>query len=145
MKRYGLIVLALVGLLLVFLFQRISYAALWNQVVPEAVAIESSNTIFIVNKTVRLILNDALSMLLIWSLFQNRSYLRMAFFIFIIELDIVLPVYFFFKLTMEGPSEISSPLLSQIHRMIVNPLVMFLLIAGFIYQRTINHKSKPYR
>lgn len=141
MTRYGLIVLALVGLLLVFLFQRVSYVAVWNDLVPQAMNIENSNTVFIVNKTMRLILNDALSMLLIWSLFQNKSYLRMAFIIFLIEVGVILPIYFSLKLTMEGPTEISSPLLSQIHRMVVNPLVMLLLIAGFIYQRAITRGS----
>jgi len=137
MKKFILIAIAMGGLLLVFLFQKVSYAEWWNRIAPEAISIESSNMAFIVNKTVRLILNDAFCMLLIWSLFENRGYLRIAFFLFLIEIGVVLPLYFFFKLWLEGPTEISSPLLSQIHRMVVNPLLMFLLIAGLIYQRTI--------
>lgn len=138
MKKFVLITIALSGLLIIFIFQKFNYAAWWNGIVPQVVSIESANLIFIVNKTARLILNDAFCMLLIWSLFENRNYVRVAFFLFLIELFIVLPLYFFFKLWLEGPTEISSPLLSQIHRMVVNPLLMVLLIAGLIYQRSIN-------
>jgi hypothetical protein len=52
-----------------------------------------------------------------------------------VEVFLLLPAYFIVKLTLEGDSEISSPLLSQIHRLIVNPLLMFLLMVGFVYQR----------
>jgi hypothetical protein len=39
------------------------------------------------------------------------------------------------KLGWEGDSEISSPLLSFVHRLIVNPLLMFVLMAGLVLQR----------
>jgi exosortase F-associated protein len=137
MKKNLLIATALIGLILIFLFQKVSYAGLWNLFAPQAFSIENVNVVFIFNKTLRLILNDALCMLLIWSIFENRSYFRVAFLLFMTELVLVLPIYFFFKLRLEGPSELSSPLLSQIHRMVVNPLLMFLLILGFMYQRSI--------
>lgn len=141
MKQFIQIAIAIGGLLLVFLFQKVSYAAWWNAVVPSAVAVESANLVFIINKTIRLVLNDALCMLLIWGLFENRSYLRIALYLFLTELFLVLPLYFFFKLSLEGPTELSSPLLSQVHRMVVNPLLMVLLIAGFIYQRSVRAHS----
>jgi len=50
------------------------------------------------------------------------------------EFFILLPIYFIMKLSLEGDSEISSPLLSQLHRMIVNPLLMIILILGLVYQ-----------
>jgi exosortase F-associated protein len=137
MKKNLLIATALIGLILIFLFQKVSYAGLWNLFAPQAFSIENVNVVFIFNKTLRLILNDALCMLLIWSFFENRSYFRVAFLLFLTELVLVLPIYFFFKLRLEGPSELSSPLLSQIHRMVVNPLLMFLLILGFMYQQSI--------
>ncbi|QLH31137.1 MAG: hypothetical protein HWD62_00650 [Cyclobacteriaceae bacterium] len=95
MKKYIQIAIAIGGLLLVFLFQKVSYAAWWNAVVPSVVAVESANLVFIINKTIRLILNDALCMLLIWGLFENRSYLRIALYLFLTELFLVLPLYFF--------------------------------------------------
>jgi exosortase F-associated protein len=93
-------------------------------------------TTFIINKTFRLILNDCLCFGLIYSLFGERKYVRTAFFVFCFELFFILPVYFIFKLVLEGTSEISSPLLSQIHRLVVNPMLMLILIIGFYFQRS---------
>lgn len=117
------------------MLQRFSYAHALNSLLPDSLQIINPNTIFIVNKTIRLILNDAACVCLIYALFPGRNYLRIAFYVFLVELFIILPIYFIFKLTLEGDSELSSPLLSQIHRLIVNPLLMFLLMAGFLYQR----------
>ncbi|MBL7843336.1 MAG: hypothetical protein KF846_03570 [Cyclobacteriaceae bacterium] len=133
MKNVVLISVALLILVLVFVFQRFNYALALNSLVP--FQIENPNTIFVINKTIRLVLNDTACMMLIFVWFKQRQYLTLAFFIFLIELFILLPVYFIIKLSLEGDSEISSPLLSQVHRLIVNPLLMFLLMAGFVYQR----------
>ncbi|MBX2916316.1 MAG: hypothetical protein KF856_13680 [Cyclobacteriaceae bacterium] len=141
MIRYLQIAVAAIGLLIIFLLQRYSYAAAWNTLVPQLLKIDNTNLIFVFNKTLRLIFNDLLCMQLIWSLFQHRKYLKLAFFLFLVELVIVLPIYFLIKLSVEGATEISSPLLSQVHRMVVNPLLMFLLIAGIVYQRAI-HSQK---
>lgn len=74
-------------------------------------------------------------MLLIKSFFNEPKYVRFAFYIFLFEIAVLLPLYFIVKLGLEGDSEISSPLLSQIHRMIVNPTLMILVMAAFLYQK----------
>ncbi len=135
MKKYFLIALSLLALLTIYLFQRFNFAGAFNEVLPSSIEILNTNTIFIVGKTTRLVLNDAACMLLIYALFQSKAYLRASFYLFLAELLVMLPVYFIVKLNLEGDSELSSPLLSQIHRLIVNPLLMFLLMMGFIYQR----------
>lgn len=101
------------------------------------------SVIFVVNKTFRLIVNDAASMLLIFAIFKEQKYLRVGFYIFLFELLIILPIYFTLKLTLEGTSEISSPLLSQVHRIIVNPMLMILTIIAFSYQRFITNVDRP--
>ena len=126
-KRIAMAGMALIILVLVYLFQQFSYAQVIGGLHP--------NVVFIINKTVRLILNDLACMLLIFAVFQRRTYLVVAFYVFLFELLILLPVYFAVKLSLEGDSEISSPLLSFVHRLIVNPMLMFVLIAGFVYQR----------
>lgn len=78
--------------------------------------------------------NDIACLLLVAAIFNKPSYLRLSAWIFLTELLVLLPIYFTLKLTLEGDSEISSPLLSQLHRMIVNPLLMIVLIMGFVYQ-----------
>lgn len=135
MKRYPLMIFAILILLLVYVFQQVSYAGILNVLLPESLSIQHPYTVFIVNRTSRLIINDGACMVLIWGLFKETKYLKAAFFVFCIELLIILPLYFIVKLTLEGPSELSSPLLSQIHRIIVNPLLMVILIIAFYYQK----------
>ncbi|WKZ61632.1 MAG: exosortase F system-associated protein [Cyclobacteriaceae bacterium] len=135
MKPYILIGSALLVLVLVFVFQRFNYAVALTSFLPEGLQITQPNTVFIVNKTIRLVLNDVACMVLIYAWFKERKYLTLSFYLFLVEVCLLLPIYFIVKLSLEGDSEISSPLLSQIHRLIVNPLLMFLLMAGFIYQR----------
>lgn len=111
----------------VYIFQRISLAGLLGDLHP--------NVLFVINRTLRLILNDAACLLIILAIFKEAKYLKVAFWVFLVELLVILPVYLVVKLSAEGDSEISSPLLSQIHRLIVNPMLMILLIAGFLYQQ----------
>lgn len=110
----------------IYLFQRVNTAAILGELHP--------NLIFIINRTTRLILNDFACLIIILAIFREAKYLKIAFWIFLLELLVILPLYFVLKLSLEGASEISSPLLSQIHRLIVNPMLMILLIAGFFYQ-----------
>ena len=131
--RISMVGFAMIALFLVYLFQGFNYVQGINL---------SANSTFVANRTIRLILNDSLCMVLIAALFQKRSYLRLAGIIFLIELFLILPAYLMIKLSIEGPSEISSPLLSPIHRMIVNPLLMIILIAGFYYPRYFSHAAK---
>ena len=134
-RRFFLIALPVLALVVIYIFQRFSFVSMLNSMLPQSMEVTHPYVIFIINKTTRLILNDLVCMWLIYLLFQNKIFLRGAFYLFLIELFIILPIYFFFKLNLEGDSELSSPLLSQIHRLIVNPLLMFLLILGFVYQR----------
>lgn len=112
---------------LVYIFQKFSPAG--------EMGITNPNAVFAVNRAIRLTLNDVGCFLIILAIFRRKEYLKLAFYVFLIELFIILPAYLALKLTLEGDSEISSPLLSHIHRLIVNPMLMILLIAGFIYQR----------
>jgi exosortase F-associated protein len=90
---------------------------------------------FILNRFTRLVLNDTLCIVLFLAIFNSRKPITLASVIFLIELLIVLPFYLIVKLTLEGDSEISAPLLSFIHRLIVNPLLMFVLLVGLLYQK----------
>ena len=101
----------------------------------------SPNVRFIFKKSVRFILNDSACLLLIMAIFNKYNYIRMSAWVFLVELFFFLPVYFVLKLSLEGDSEISSPLLSQLHRMIVNPLLMIVLIMGFFYQDYFSKKT----
>lgn len=139
-KRISLILMALSTLAAVYLFQRFNYLNFFLMLTGTQNASVHSYTFFVVNKSLRLIINDLACMLLIYAIFQQRKYLQLSLYVFLFELLVLLPAYFVLKLSLEGDSEISSPLLSQIHRMIVNPTLMILLMAGFFYQRHKSHK-----
>lgn len=120
-------------LVVVYVFQRVINIG--------GVAVNASpNAIFVINRTIRLILNDLACFLIIFGVFRERKYLKVAFWVFLFELLVILPGYLIVKLSLEGDSEFSSPLLSQVHRLVVNPMLMILLIAGFLYQRRIGRR-----
>ena len=134
--RTSIILFCLLGLVLVFMFQQFSYAHFFNS------EIANPNLIFIVNKSIRLVLNDTLCLGLIYGIYYDIRYVKIGSLVQLSEMFLLLPVYFYFKLTIEGDSEISSPLLSQIHRLIVNPTLMILLIIGFYYQLHANRQPR---
>src|SRR6266850_6564218 len=137
----SLIAISLVSLAIVYVFQRWDYLNAFARIFG---ATEFGPTAaFVFNKTVRLILNDALCLLLIYALFREKKYLRIAFLVFCFELFLILPLYLTVKLLVEGSSEISSPLLSPIHRLIVNPMLMLILIVAFYYQRYRDRTADP--
>lgn len=131
--NYVWIALAVIGLVAVYIFQRFNYSSLFSTVFPYLGS--GPNIIFITNRVTRFFLNEALCVILIYLIFQKREYLKLSLWVFCFESMVLLPAYLYFKLTLEGDSEISSPLLSTFHRMIVNPLLMFILMLGFFYQK----------
>ncbi|MEO5602546.1 MAG: hypothetical protein ABIR06_16610 [Cyclobacteriaceae bacterium] len=133
--RASLFLAGIMILGLVYIFQRVSLADLFGLFQGGDL---HPNIIFIINRTLRLMFNDLACFLIIYALFQKKKYLKIAFWVFLAELLVILPLYLIIKLTFEGDSEISSPLLSQVHRLIVNPMLMILLMVGFFYQEFFN-------
>lgn len=139
--RVSMIAFSMALLFLVYLFQRFNYAGVFYNL-TSIDQLTNPNAVFAINRTIRLIINDGLCMLLIYALFQKKSYLKLSGILFVFEVLVLLPLYLWIKLSWEGPSEISSPLLSPIHRMIVNPLLMIVLIAALYYQQYITARAK---
>jgi len=124
--------IAVSGLIIVFLFQQTDIIYVVTQ------QHQDSFLQFSVNRAMRLLLNDIFMLMLIAAWFMDKSITKLALVIQLFDFFILLPLYLFFKLTLEGTSEISSPFLSQFHRLIVNPTLMILLIPGVYFQRLIN-------
>jgi exosortase F-associated protein len=128
-ERLTLMAIALGGIALVFLFQGVDILSLCSSCTFHPY------THFVVRKTVRVLLNDSLMLLFIHALFRDRSVTRLAWYIQLVDTLVLLPIYLIVKLSYEGDAEISMPLLSQLHRLIVNPTLMVLLIPAVYYQR----------
>ena len=116
--------LSMAGLVAVFLFQRIDVA--------EFLGIETLINKFLINRTLRFLLNDAFAFGLIYALFQDRKYLIFAFYVQILGMILFLLPYFVLKIYWP---RYNGPLISFLHRLILNPTLLMLLIPAFYYQR----------
>jgi exosortase F-associated protein len=130
--RVVLVLISLVGLAVVFLFQHASWLQGWIS------QQQNPNLFFAVQRILRVLLNDGLMTLMLVGWFASRNVFKMALIVQAIDLFILLPIYLAIKLSIEGNTEISSPLLSQFHRLIVNPTLLILLIPAVYFQRFSN-------
>ncbi len=122
--RFVLAVVSVSGLMLVFLFQRQDVAFLLGA--------EDHFWRFIINRSIRFILNDALAILLIYALFYERKYVVFSVWVQLFGMVFVLIPYFILKFNF--PSY-NGPLVSFLHRLVLNPTLLLLLIPAFYYQR----------
>jgi exosortase F-associated protein len=134
--RYLCGAVAVVGLAAVYLFQYTDFLYLISG------KNFSAEYHFIVNRLTRILVNDTCMLILIYALFMDRQILKLTVAIELIDVLVLFPIYLSLKLPSEGVAEISSPLLSQFHRLIVNPTLMILLIPAIYYQRITRIKEK---
>lgn len=131
LKRKVYILLACAGLGLTYILQDyLSPVPLLNWQLPASLD-------FSIRKAVRLLLNDVFVLLLIHAWFNNRSITRLALGLQLFDTLVLLPAYLIIKLNLEGAAELSSPLLSQLHRFIVNPFLLLLLIPAVYFQKSL--------
>ncbi len=117
-------ILAVAGLLTVYLFQRQNLAQLMG--------VSSGINQFLVNRTIRFLLNDIFTIALIYTLFRERKYVVFAIWVQLTGTVFLLIPYFILK--VQFPSY-NGPLISFLHRLILNPTLLMLLIPAFYFQR----------
>jgi exosortase F-associated protein len=118
-------VLAVAGLITVFLLQHVDIAdKLFNA--------QHGIARFLINKTVRFFLNDLLALLLIYSLFPQRKFLLFSIWVQVAGFVLFLVPYFILKI---NHPEYNGPLINFLHRLILNPTLLLLLIPAFYYQK----------
>ena len=145
-KRWVYIIIGALGLALVYLFHRylnlyallstepftlLNYTADYRAVDPLA---------FSVNKAFRYLLNDVFAMLLVYGLFYERRFLRFAFYVLLFGLVVLMPTYLFLYLSQ--PAGFTS-MISHLHRVVFNPVLMMLLIPAFFFQVQQERRSGP--
>jgi exosortase F-associated protein len=134
MKRivsYAVGSLSVAGLVIVFLFQRTDIAA--------SLSIENATGKFILNRTIRFLLNDIFAIGLIYALFKERKYLIFALYVQAAGIIFLLIPYFIVKFFLP---HYNGPLISFLHRLILNPTLLMLIIPAFYYQRFQETKPK---
>jgi exosortase F-associated protein len=122
--RVLLLIISLSGLAIVFLGQRFDYSLLFSDSL-------SSKYQFIINRTIRFLINDNLVLLLIYSLFYDKKYVRFGLAVEGIGFFFLLIPYFILRFY----TDIDHMYISFIHRLIINPTLMILLIPAIYIQR----------
>jgi exosortase F-associated protein len=117
--------LSVSGLLTFFLLQHFDFSAYIFQT-------SSAISKFLINRSIRFLINDFLAVLLIYALFEQRKYVIFALWVQAAGFVFLLLPYFALKLyypTYNGP------LINFLHRIILNPTLIMLLIPAFYYQK----------
>lgn len=118
-------VLSLLGLLGVYLFQRTNVAELMG-------VANNSYRDFVINRSARFILNDIMALGIIYSLFPERKFVMFAVYVQLAGLVFFLIPYFLLRYY----THLDGPLLNFLHRIILNPILMLLLIPAFYFLKT---------
>ncbi|MBL3655373.1 exosortase F system-associated membrane protein [Fulvivirga sediminis] len=124
------LILATTGLLVVYLFQKHLDHFLGTYFTDHYWS-------FVLTKSIRFILNDLLMIAIIYALFAKRKYVVFAFYIQLAGVVCILLPY----LIIKYHTSYNGPLVSYLHRLVVNPLLMLLLIPAIFYQEN-NTKLK---
>jgi exosortase F-associated protein len=125
-SRWVVGIFCVIGLILTYLFQRISWTSIGGHYSP---TVE-----LIVNKSIRFVLNDFLMLGLLFALFPYKKYMQIAIFIQIAGVFLFLIPYFILKLAFD----FTNPTTAFLHRLVVNPVALILLIPAFHY----HHQNK---
>lgn len=118
-------VASMIGLVVVFVFQHVNAAAWLGWA-------GSPLQTFLINRAIRFLLNDVFALGLIYALFFYRKYVVFAIYVQLAGVLLFLLPYFLLKLYWPA---YNGPLISYLHRLILNPTLLLLLIPAFYYQQ----------
>lgn len=121
--RWMLGLTCVVGLCLTYVFQRINWAS--------ALGISTVGLAFIVNKSIRFLLNDFWMLGVLTALFPFRKNILIAVFTQAIGLIVLLVPYF----VLHQFFDMRNQTLAFLHRLVVNPILLLLLIPAFYIQQ----------
>lgn len=132
---FGFIGLALVYVLQKKLFYDPFLDFIYNPISDNYPDLEVGKYVF--SKLFRFLLNDGLAIVIIYGIFGPGKYVKFATYILLFGLVVLLPVYlvlviFFYPETYA--------FLNHLHRLVLNPVLMMLLIPAF-YSQKANSKN----
>lgn len=135
MKRGAIALLAVMVLLVSFQFRSTNFLGLLvgyqgKEVLP---------WMLIGNKLMRYLINDLAALALLWVIFQRRDFVQFAFWVLLFGLLFLLPLYFIGFFYFADRLGIT---LSYLHRLVMNPTLMMLLIPLFYFQRKVENMNK---
>ena len=125
-KRWLLLLIGIAGLVAVYLLQNVQWAGLILGLHSE------SFLAFAVNKSLRFLLNDLFTLLIIFALFHQRSYMLFALYVQLFGMLLLLPGYLWIKYQF---GDTYRSLDAHLHRVVMNPVLLMLLIPAFYLQK----------
>jgi exosortase F-associated protein len=131
LNRWFLGLACVAGLVLVYLFQKLDPA---GAIDPRLSGINK----FLINRTIRFLLNDAFMIGLIYALFAEKKYVVFALWVQLAGVILFLLPYFVLKIYYPG---YNGPMISYLHRLILNPTLLLLLIPAYYYQKKVAGKN----
>jgi exosortase F-associated protein len=130
MKR-SLIALAAISVMLIsFQFRTLNFSGIAVGFTGK----EALPWMLIVNKVIRYFINDLAALALLWAIFERRDFMQFAIWVLLFGLVALLPVYFIGYFYFANSLGIT---LSYLHRLVMNPTLMMLLIPLFYFQQKI--------
>jgi exosortase F-associated protein len=114
-----------IGLASVFIFQRFDWAT-WL-----GIKTQTDIATFLINRSFRFVLNDLLGVLLVFAFFGKKKFVIISVYVQALGFLFVLLPYLLIKWNYPA---YNGPLISFLHRLILNPLLIYLLIFFFWYQ-----------
>jgi exosortase F-associated protein len=123
--RAGVGIFAAIGLLVFFLFQQTDFVGMF-------IPISHPTVKFILHRTFRFLINDALAIGLIFAFFGERKYVLFAVAVQLFGFLFLLIPYFILKIYWPY---YNGPLINFLHRIVLNPILIMLLIPAFYYQK----------
>jgi len=120
----------MLGLIAVFLFQR--------DLAEGSIFSRDKFTVFVINRTLRFLLNDLFAIGLVYALFEKRKYVIFSLYVQLAGVVLFLIPYFIAKYHYPY---YNGPMINFLHRLILNPTLLLLLIIAFYYQKRVEGKS----
>ena len=118
------------GLVLVFVFQDVKFAA--------ALGVQNKLTAFFIHRTARFFINDLFAIGLIYALFYERKYIIFSLWVQLAGVIFFLIPYFGLKYYLP---KYNGPMINYLHRLILNPTLLLLLIVAFYYQKNLHRRK----
>lgn len=131
-QRGAMLLFAIAALILVFVFQHFNYLQWLGGVFGFQIEDINSKVIFSINKTIRFIINDGLTILIIYAIFYERKYVVFAVIVQLFGFLFLLPSYLIIK--WHYPSY-NGAMINYLHRLTINPVLLMLLIPVFMLQK----------
>lgn len=128
MKRLIMAILAMIVLWFSFQYRSANFAG-WLIGNIDMVVLP---WMLICNKILRYLVNDLAALALIWAIFQRQDFVRFSILVLLFGLFILLPLYFIGYFYFSHSLGIT---LSYLHRLVMNPTLMMLLIPFFFLHK----------